>query len=61
MDLLFPSIQRLREFKMKPPMTTECVDLNEPFLIEFSEVILADAESNNTRITKVDAETTDDD
>lgn len=44
---------------MKPQMTTESVDLDEPFLIEFSEAIPAEVESNDT--SKVATETTDDD
>lgn len=46
---------------MKPQMTTESADLDEPFLIEFSEAVFAEVESNDTRITKVKTETTDDD
>jgi hypothetical protein len=46
---------------MKPQMTTESIDFDEPFLVEFSEEIPEEVESNDTRITKVDDETTDDD
>lgn len=46
---------------MKPQMTTESVEVDEPFLIEFSEAIAAEVESNDTRTTKVATETTDDD
>jgi len=42
-------------------MTTNNEDFDEPFLIEFSEAIPVEEESSNTRYTKVDAETTDDD
>jgi hypothetical protein len=41
-------------------MTTESVDLDEPFLVQFSEAIPQEVESNDTRITKVAIETTDD-
>lgn len=34
---------------------------NEPFLIEFSELIAADTLDGVTRFTRVDDETTDDD
>ncbi len=34
---------------------------NEPFLIEFAEIIVADTLDGETRITEVDDETTDDD
>lgn len=46
---------------MKPQMTTESVDFNEPFLVEFAERITENVVPNDTRITKVDNETTDDD
>lgn len=46
---------------MKPRMTTNSVDFVEPFLVEFSEPIPAEVESNETRTTKVATETTDDD
>jgi hypothetical protein len=46
---------------MKPQMTIERVDFDEPFLVEFSEEIPEGVESNGTRYTKVNDETTDDD
>ena len=46
---------------MKPQMTTETPNVKEPFLVEFSETIPAAAVSNDTKLTEVDTETTDDD
>lgn len=38
---------------MKPQMTTESIDFDEPFLVEFSEEIPEEVESIDTRITRV--------
>lgn len=71
MALIFPSIQRLREFKMKPQMTTESADIDERFLMtedNISFLVLFEhpvpgsiADEGTTRKTDVVQETADDD
>lgn len=40
-------------------MTTDSVELDEPFLVEFSETIPEDVVTDATKITKIYNETTD--
>lgn len=46
---------------MKPLTMIDINKDNEPFLIEFSEIIVTDTLDGETKFTRVEDETTDDD